>query len=91
MREFLEFLWRAFPDFGVEGVGGALVSPDGPRGAFWWRSRMTNTGPIEPPGIPATGRLVEYEGADFHEYRDGKVARLRIVFNMADVSRQLGL
>jgi steroid delta-isomerase-like uncharacterized protein len=91
VREFLEFAWRAFPDFTVEAVGGPLVASDGARAAFWWRSRMTNTGPIDPPGIPATGKLVEYEGADFHAYGDGKVARLRIVYDMADVSRQLGL
>ena len=91
VREFLEFCWRAFPDFTVEAVGGPLVASDGARAAFWWRSRMTNTGPIDPPGIPATGKLVDYEGADFHEYGHGKVARLRIVFDMADVSRQLGL
>jgi steroid delta-isomerase-like uncharacterized protein len=90
VREFLEFLWRAFPDFSVEAVGGPLVAADGPRAAFWWRSRMTNTGPIDPPGIPPTGKPVEYEGADFHEYCDGKVARLQVVFDMADVSRQLG-
>jgi steroid delta-isomerase-like uncharacterized protein len=91
VHDFLEFCWRAFPDFTVEAVGAPLVASDGTRAAFWWRCRMTNTGPIDPPGIPATGKLVAYEGADFHEYRDGKVARLRIVFDMADVSRQLGL
>jgi len=91
VREFLDFCWRAFPDFSVEAAGGRLLASDGRRAAFWWRSRMTNTGPIDPPGIPATGNLVRYEGADFHDYRDGKVARLRIVFNVADLSRQLGL
>jgi steroid delta-isomerase-like uncharacterized protein len=91
VREFLEFLWRAFPDFTVEAVGGPLVAADAARSAFRWRSRMTNTGPIDPPGIPATGKVVEYEGADFHEYRDGKISRLRVLFDMADISRQLGL
>jgi hypothetical protein len=33
---------------------------------------------------------MDFHGADFHEYRDGKVARLRIVFDMADCMRQLG-
>jgi steroid delta-isomerase-like uncharacterized protein len=91
VREFLKFIWRAFPEFTVEPVGGPLVASDVPRAAFWWRCHMTNGGPIDPPGIPATGKRIEYEGADFHEYRDGKVARLRIVFDMADISRQLGL
>jgi steroid delta-isomerase-like uncharacterized protein len=91
VRDFFEFSWRAFPDLTVERVGDPLVASDGSRAAFWWRARMTNSGPIDPPGIPATGKRIEYEGADFHEYRDGKVARLRIVFDMADILRQLGL
>jgi steroid delta-isomerase-like uncharacterized protein len=91
VREFLEFMWRAFPDLSVERVGDPLVASDGSGAAFWWRARMTNSGPINPPGIPATGKRSEYEGADFHEYRDGKIARLRVLFDMADILRQLGL
>jgi steroid delta-isomerase-like uncharacterized protein len=91
VRRFLEHTWRAFPDMTFEPVGGALIAADGPRAAFWWRGRATNTGPIDPPGLPPTGKRVEFEGADFHEYRDGKVARLRIVFDMANLSRQMGL
>jgi hypothetical protein len=34
---------------------------------------------------------LEFHGADFHEYRDGKVAKLKIVFDNMDVARQLGL
>ena len=91
VRKFIEETWRAFPDLTFEGVGAPLVGDDGPRAAFWWKGTGTNTGPIDPPGIPATGKRIEFEGADFHEYRDGKVAKLRIVFDMADLSRQLGL
>jgi steroid delta-isomerase-like uncharacterized protein len=91
VRAFLDHSWRAFPDLTFEGVGSPLIAADEPRAAFWWRGRGTNSGPIDPPGVPPTGKRVEFEGADFHEYRDGKVARLRIVFDMADVSRQLGL
>ena len=91
VRKFLEETWRAFPDMEFEGIGGPLVAEDGPRAAFWWKGTGTNTGPIDPPGIPATGKRIEFEGADFHEYRDGKVAKLRIVFDMTDLSRQLGL
>jgi steroid delta-isomerase-like uncharacterized protein len=92
VREFLEFVFRAFPDLTIERVGGVLAASDGPRAAFWWRAHATNAGPIDPPGIPATGKLVDdWEGADFHEYRDGKVARLWVLFDMADVLRQMGL
>jgi steroid delta-isomerase-like uncharacterized protein len=91
VREFLDSTWRAFPDLTFEGVGSPLLAPDEPRAASWWRGTATHSGPIEPPGIPPTGRRIEFEGADVQEYRDGKVARLQIVFDMADLARQLGL
>jgi steroid delta-isomerase-like uncharacterized protein len=90
VREFLEFLWRAFPDLTFEPEC-PLIAVDGSSAAFPWRGRGTNTGPIDPPGVPATGKPLAWEGADFQEYRAGKVARLRIVFDMADSLRQLGL
>jgi hypothetical protein len=56
----------------------------------WWAA--WNSHQLDPPGMPGTGKTLEWEGADFHdEYRDGKVARLRIVFDMSDTWRQLGL
>lgn len=91
VREFIDYTWRAFPDLVFEAVGSPLVAHDEPRSATWWRGSATNTGPIDPPGFPATGRRIQFEGGDFHEYRDGKIARLQIVFDMMDVGRQLGL
>ena len=45
----------------------------------------------EPRGFgPPAGRW-ELDGVDFHEYRDGRVCKLRIAFDMLSVSRQLGL
>jgi hypothetical protein len=43
------------------------------------------------PGLAATGKQWKVEGADFHEYRHGLISRLRIVFNLAEASQQLGL
>jgi len=92
VREYAEYLFRAFPDLVFESVGSPLVASDGPRAALLWHSSATNTGPLDPPGMPATGKRYEgVVGAEFHEYRDGKVARLRVVFDMADIMRQLGL
>jgi hypothetical protein len=51
---------------------------------------IVHTGPLEPPGFAPTGRRVEFEGVDFHEYPDGRVCRLRIVFDMMDIGRQIG-
>jgi steroid delta-isomerase-like uncharacterized protein len=91
VRAFLDMTWRAFPDLRFERIGAPLVSPTEPRAAFWWRGTATNTGPVDPPGLAPTGKRIEFEGADFHTYRDGKVAQLRIVFDMADLMRQLGV
>jgi steroid delta-isomerase-like uncharacterized protein len=91
VRAFLDMTWRAFPDMRFEPVDEPLISATRPRAAFWWRGTATNTGRIDPPGLAPTGKRIEFEGADFHEYRDGKVARLQIVFDMADVMMQLGV
>jgi steroid delta-isomerase-like uncharacterized protein len=90
VREFVTHAWRAFPDMTFEVSGGPYVHPTRPEAAFQWRGRATQTGRIDPPGVAPTGRRWELEGADFHTYRDGKVARLVIVFDMADAMRQLG-
>ena len=90
VRRFLEFTWRAFPDLVFDMVDGPYVAQGAPKAAAYWRGTGTFKGPIEPPGFAPTGERIEFEGADFHEYRDGKLCRLRIVFDMMDVARQLG-
>jgi steroid delta-isomerase-like uncharacterized protein len=91
VREFLATAWRALPDMTFALVEGPYVHPEQPKAAFHWSGTATFTGPLDPPGFAPTGRSVTFEGVDFHEYRDGKVAGLRIDFDMMDVSRQLGL
>jgi steroid delta-isomerase-like uncharacterized protein len=91
VREYAEYLNRTFPDLVFESAGTPLVAPDGPRAALMWRSSGTNTGRLDLIGLPATGRRYESVGAEFHEYRDGKVARLRVIFDVAAIMRQLGL
>jgi steroid delta-isomerase-like uncharacterized protein len=90
VRVFLDHAWRAFPDLRFEMTQGPFIVPGQPRAAFHWTGTGTNTGPIDPPGFAPTGKHVEFDGADFHEYRDGRVSRLRIVFDMMDVGVQLG-
>jgi steroid delta-isomerase-like uncharacterized protein len=91
VREFVSFTWRAFPDLRFEGVGEPLLCPGEPRAALWWKGYATNSGPIDPPGLAATGRRIEFEGGEFDTYRDGKLSDLKIVFDMADLMRQLGV
>lgn len=90
VRDFLDFAWTAMPDLRFEMVEGPYLAPGERKAAFYWRGSGTQTGPLDPPGFAPTGKRLEFEGADFHEYRDGRVCRLRIVFDMMDVGRQLG-
>src|SRR5216683_3787320 len=91
VREFLEHMWRAFPDLRFEVVDGPYIDPDAPKVAWYWRGFGTHTGRLDPPGLSPTGTRLEVAGGEFDEYRDGKLVRLRMVFDMADAMRQLGV
>lgn len=90
VRTFLDYVWRAFPDLRIDMADGPYIRPGQPQAAFYWKGSGTHSGAIDPPGFAPTGKRIEFEGADFHEYRDGRVCRLRIVFDMMDVGRQIG-
>jgi hypothetical protein len=79
------------PDSTFELLGGPYVIPGEPRAALHWRGRATHTGPLDPPGFAPTGRRWEQDGVDLHEYRDGRVCKLRITVDVLSISRQLGL
>ena len=90
VRTFLDYVWRAFPDLRFEWVKGSIPRARQPKAAFYWKGSGTHTGLLDPPGFAPTGKRIEFDGADFHEYREGRVYRLRIVFDMVEVGRQLG-
>lgn len=91
VRRFLDSIWTAIPDLRLELVDGPHLSRQRAAASFYWSATGTLTGPLDPPGFAPTGEPVEFEGAGLHEYRDGKIASLRIVFDGLDVARQLGL
>jgi len=91
VREFLQALWRAVPDMTFELLDGPYVIPGEPRASFHWRGSGTFTGRMDPPGFAPTGRRWEVDGVDFQEYRDGRIAKLRVIFDLMTVSRQLGV
>jgi steroid delta-isomerase-like uncharacterized protein len=91
VREFLEALWRAVPDMTFELLDGPYVIPGEPRASFHWRGYGTFTGRMDPPGFAPTGKRWEVDGVDFQEYRDGRIAKLRVIFDLMTVSRQLGV
>lgn len=89
--EFLEALWRAIPDMTFALLEGPYAIPGEPCASFRWRGTGTFSGRMNPPGFAPTGRRWEVDGADFQEYRDGLICRLRVVFDMMTVARQLGV
>jgi steroid delta-isomerase-like uncharacterized protein len=91
VRAFLDWAWGGMPDLTFEVVDGPFLRPGRPQAAFYWKGTGTFSGQLDPPGFAPTGARLEFVGADFQEYRDGRVARLRIVLDMMDVSRQMGL
>ena len=91
VREFLTTTWRALPDLEFRLADGPFIRPGAPQAAFSWTGTGTFSGPLDPPGFAPTGATITMDGFDLHEYRDGKVCRLRIVFDMMDVGRQIGV
>ena len=91
VREFLTSLWRALPDIRFEMAEGPFLLPGRPVATSYWKGSGTFTGPLDPPGFAPTGARMEIDGFDLQEYRDGLVCRLRIVTDMMEASRQLGL
>jgi steroid delta-isomerase-like uncharacterized protein len=86
LRRAVLFNFLAFPDVQFE-----LISyiRDGERVAVEWRAAGTHSGRFM--GIPATRRRVVLEGITLLALRDGRIGRLRRVWDIAGVIRQLGL
>jgi steroid delta-isomerase-like uncharacterized protein len=82
---------RAFPDYHFEEPEPAYLSRDGGKAIVVWRMAGTNTGPIDPPGIPPTGRSFVLDGVDHWWFRDGLVARYRADYDSYGFFVQLGL
>jgi len=91
VREFLTHAWTGCPDMRFELKDGPFLHPGKPSATGTWTGSATHTGRIDPPGIAPTGRHVTFEGFDLHEYRDGRVSRLWICFDMAAIARDLGV
>jgi predicted ester cyclase len=84
-------IWTAFPDVTIELMDGPFFHPHAPRISFNWFAAGTHTGPLDPPGLAPTGKRVEFDVREIAEIRKGLVGRIRLVVDMADVMRQLGM
>lgn len=82
----------AFPDATAEITG--LVSQNSVV-VTEVRNRATHTGPFRLPGsdkeIPPTGRKLDVVGCEIYEFRDGKIAKSRLYYDLGSLARQLGI
>jgi steroid delta-isomerase-like uncharacterized protein len=91
VRAFLESTWRAVPDLSFERDGVVLIEPSGTNTASYWRGSGTQTGVWDPPGLKPTGRRFSFHGGTFLESRDGKLCRVRVVYDVVSIMRQVGV
>ena len=68
-----------------------LVDPSGTKTAHYWTGAGTHTGVWDPPGLNPTGRRFQFRGATFLESHDGKLRWIHVVYDVADIMRQLGV
>lgn len=90
-KAFYINLWKSFPDLTLDLMDGPFLHPHAPRISLNWLGAGSQTGRLDPPGLAPTGKRVEFDVREILEIRDGLVSRIRIVVDMADVMRQLGL
>ncbi len=88
---FYRNMWKAFPDLTLELMDKPFFHLHAPRISFNWLAAGTHTGPLDPPGLAPTGKRVEFDVREIAEIRDGLASRIRLVVEMADAMRQLGV
>jgi predicted ester cyclase len=84
-------IWKAFPDLTLELMDGPFLHAHAPRASFNWLATGTHTGPLDPPGLAPTKKRVQADVREILEFRNGLLSRLRIVVDMTEFMRQLGL
>jgi steroid delta-isomerase-like uncharacterized protein len=90
VRAFLEGWATAFPDSQVETTS---VIADEAAAAVEFHGRGTQSGPLAGPAgeIPPTGRAVDVPFVSVADFDAGRIARLRLYFDLATMLQQLGI
>lgn len=91
IRAFYASFWNTFPDLAVELADGPFFHPHAPRITMDWLGTGTHTGPLDPPGLPPTGRRIQGHVWEMFEVRDGLMCLTSQVFDTAGLMRQLGV
>jgi steroid delta-isomerase-like uncharacterized protein len=90
-RDYLAYVFRAYPDIAWERTLPAMFADDEPRAAFWWRGWGTFTGVLDPPGIAGTGRSFSFEGIEVFDFRGDRATRLRAAYDLHGLMKQIGV
>jgi predicted ester cyclase len=90
LREWVESVWRAFPDLTFEWNGQPFVSADGTQVAAPWSCVGHMTGPLDPPGFAPTGGRVAATGVDIHEFREELLSHVRTTTDVHAWAVQMG-
>ena len=100
VRDYATMVFTAVDDVRFDPVGLPLfdLTGDRPRMLQAWRCTGTFTGPLRlwPPlgksaTVAPTGRRIDFQGTDYYEFRDGKVAHGRTVYDLLEIIIQVGL
>lgn len=88
VAEQLRAEFRAFPDFHLDELE-AYPSADGTEAAMRWRATATMTGPLEPPGLAATGKPINIAGMSLYRFTGTKVSEKIMFYDGLDLARQM--
>ena len=81
--------FRAFPDMTLTCLE-RWVSDDGRTLAVYWSLAATFDGPLDPPGFAPTGRPVTATGMTRIVVADGRIADMRVHFDLNALGRTIG-
>jgi steroid delta-isomerase-like uncharacterized protein len=86
-KDFVSSTFTNFPDFKIE-VKASFGAGDGGAGEWVMSGTFANS---SIPGVPATGKSFSIPGASVIEFREGKINRESMYWNMAAFLQQVGL
>src|SRR4051794_26352153 len=91
VQQFMRDAWVPTPGLRFGAGERPHRTAGGVQGAWGWRVRGGNTGPIDPPGFAPAGRAIGIEGVGLWEMGDGRIALYRAYYDFNALAVQLGL
>ena len=86
-KDFAKDTFTNFPDFKIE-MKSAFNAGDRSAGEWVMSGTFANS---STPGMPATGKRFSVRGTSIIEFREGKISRESMYWNLASFLQQVGL